>query len=154
MRSLFVALLVLALISACKTKTIVERPIDEYYFDGRTKFFKAIDLTAAIEKAEVLGKPLMVEFEADWCLPCKIMSEEVFTDSQVSTILNRDFLNYKLDVEKGSGPNMKFLYGVDILPTFIVMDSHGIEVLRNNGSLIQTEMISYLNEALVLWKRP
>jgi len=150
-KKLLIGLLMLTFISACKTKAKVTKPSSEYYYDGNAKFYAGQDLIAAIDKAKLVGKPLLVEFEAEWCLPCKIMSEEVFTDPQVAKLMNEDFLNYKVDIEEGSGPNMKFLYNVEIMPTFIVMDFAGKEVIRNNGSLIQTEMISFLDEALIRW---
>lgn len=152
MKQVLYGFFIFTLCIGCKTKAEVPKVSSDYFYDGSVRFYKAMDLTAAIEKAEEINKPLLVEFEAEWCLPCKVMSEEVFTDRNVATLMNNGFLNYKLDIEKGSGANMKFLYGVEIMPTFIVLDFNGREVIRNNGSLIQTEMISFLDEALLRWK--
>lgn len=149
-----VILLLVVFTMSCKTKTEVVRPVKEKdtYLDGKMVFVKAIDLTAAMEIAEKKDKPLFIEFEADWCLPCQIMSEEVFTHQETADFFNDNFVSYKVDIEEGSGPNLKMLYGVNILPTLIFIDDKGRTLVRNDGSLMHSSLVTLANEALSKWE--
>jgi len=144
----------LAVISfSCKTpQVVVPEPEPDTYLDGKMVFQIADDLITALEIAEEKGKPLFVEFEADWCLPCKIMSEEVFTHQETAEIFNDNFVNYKVDIETQSGANMKMLYGVNILPTLLILDHKGKELARNDGSLMHKSLVNLANEAISNWE--
>ena len=150
---IFLLLMVLAACS-CNTQKQIDKPKPDKntYLDGKMVFIKAIDLTEAIETAEKKNKPLFIMFEADWCLPCKVMSDEVFTHKETADFLNKHFVNYKLDVEEGSGPNMKMLYGVNILPTLLFVDHKGRTLSRNDGSLMHNGLINLADEALSNWE--
>ena len=94
MRGLFIILLIGVSVSSCKTKQpVAVQPASDTYMDGKIVFQIADDLITALEIAEEKGKPLFVEFEADWCLPCKIMSEEVFTHQETADLFNENFVN-------------------------------------------------------------
>lgn len=98
-----------------------------FYYNGT--------LTEVIEKAELENKMVFIDFTADWCAPCKLMEEEVYTHPSVYDFYNNKFINYRLDIEKGNGPNIAFLYGVKTLPTLLFLDSKGREIHRHTGSV-------------------
>lgn len=153
MRFCVLLLLIVASFS-CNTKKEVAGSAMEKntYLDGKMIFTKAVDLTEAMEIAEEKNKLLFIEFEADWCLPCQIMSDEVFTHQETADFFNNNFVNYKVDIEKGSGPNLKMLYGVNILPTLIFTNSNGRTLARNDGSLMHNSLVNLANEALSKWE--
>ena len=120
MRLTFIVVLLALAASSCKAPKELVKPLEkDTYLDGQMVFIKAEDLTAALDKAMEKNKPLFIEFEADWCLPCKMMSEEVFTHKETADYFNENFVNYKVDVEEGTGPNLKMLFGVNILPCLL-----------------------------------
>ena len=105
MRLTFIVVLLALAASSCKAPKELVKPLEkDTYLDGQMVFIKAEDLTAALDKAMEKNKPLFIEFEADWCLPCKMMSEEVFTHKETADYFNENFVNYKVDVEEGTGP--------------------------------------------------
>jgi thioredoxin-related protein len=54
-----------------------------------TVFFEG-SLQAAKEKAKNESKILMLKFGAKWCLPCRFMDKNVFTDQQVIEVLTKN----------------------------------------------------------------
>jgi thioredoxin-related protein len=44
-------------------------------------------------------KKVFIDFYADWCMPCIKMNKEVFTDPEVSKILNEEYYAVKMDIE-------------------------------------------------------
>lgn len=146
-------LIIFASISACKSsKNIVqEEKISRYYFDGKVKFLNAKDMTEAIEFAEEMKKPLFVEFYTDWCLPCKMLSEQVFVSNDFANMYNANFINYKINAEDQHGANMKFLYGVQEVPTLIFVDHQGKEIERLVGTTHESTLMNSASRVLQNW---
>ncbi len=68
-----------------------------------------------------------------WCGPCKMMAEQVFPTKEAGDYFNKNFVNIKIDMEKGEGIDLMKKYGVSAFPTFLVLDSDGNEVGRVIG---------------------
>lgn len=59
-----------------------------------------------IRTAENQERMIFVDVHTDWCGPCKYMEKYIFTQTEVEEKYNKSFINYKLDAEKGEGPEM------------------------------------------------
>ncbi len=113
-------------------------------------FQKSNTLSAVLDKAAKENKVVFVDMYTTWCLPCKIMDENVFSDQGVGTFMNDNFINYKVDTEKGTGPNLRDLYGVLVYPTLLFLDAKGKVLVRKEGGVGHTELMNLGNEALSL----
>ncbi|MEM9819450.1 MAG: thioredoxin family protein [Bacteroidota bacterium] len=145
MKNLFVLLLIAGsfLLSNCSgSKAIVESP------KKGVQFADEATLSDVLEKAEKKGKLVFLDIYTDWCVPCKVMDEEVFSDQQVADFLNDKFISYKVDAEKGNGRNIAFLFQTQVYPTLLFLDHKGKVVVKNEGALSQSQLISMGNEAL------
>ncbi|SEM56042.1 Thioredoxin-like [bacterium A37T11] len=80
------------------------------------------DWKTILDSAKRVHKLVFVDVYTDWCGPCKLMDDEVFTRNEVSRFFNDHFISYKLDAEKGEGPALKTTYGVKVFPTYLFVD--------------------------------
>ena len=114
-------------------------PADEYanfYVD----FMRTDKLSVALAEAEAQDKMVFIDFYTSWCLPCKLMDEDVFTDRAFGDFMNERFVSVKIDAERGNGPNLAMLYGVQAYPTLLFLDSKGRVLAKKEGAAYQTEL--------------
>lgn len=52
------------------------------------------------ENAKIQKKPILMFFYTDWCIYCKKMNSEVFSDSEVSHYMNENFTSIRINPEK------------------------------------------------------
>lgn len=81
--------------------------------------------TEVLEKAQQEDKFIFVDAYTDWCGPCKRMDREVFTDQQVGTYYNAEFINVKINMEKGEGQSIARKYNVSQYPSFLFISGNG-----------------------------
>ncbi len=72
------------------------------------------------------GKPVIIDFYADWCLPCKELDAKTFSDAEVVDELDR-FVRLKADLTV-SNDQLTRQYGIIGVPTIAFMDAKGQEV--------------------------
>ncbi len=89
---------------------------------------------ASLDLAISAKRPAIVEFSADWCLPCVEMEHSTFTDPDVLREAAR-FSMLQADVTESSDANDLLLeeFGVLGVPTIIFYDGAGREVDRVVG---------------------
>ncbi|MFW6366978.1 MAG: thioredoxin family protein, partial [Spirochaetota bacterium] len=49
------------------------------------------DFDAGLKKSRASGKPMIVDFYADWCSWCKVMDEKTFSNPGIRKILKDKF---------------------------------------------------------------
>lgn len=83
---------------------------------------------AALDAARTAGKPAVIDFTADWCIPCKELDSRTFSDRDVAAELQR-FTRIKADVTQNNEANQSLLqrYGVVGPPTVLFLDANGRE---------------------------
>jgi len=86
-----------------------------------------------LEQAKEEDKIVFVDAYTDWCGPCKKMSKQVFTSKKVGKFYNDNFINVKVDMEKGPGPSLGQNYNVFVYPTLLFVDGFGSLVHRVAG---------------------
>lgn len=88
------------------------------------------DFTAALEQAGREGRPVLLDFGAAWCPPCRAMARDVLPDARVARALE-GFIAVKLDADREAELARKFRVGP--IPVYIVLDAGGREVHRFEG---------------------
>jgi thiol:disulfide interchange protein DsbD len=79
--------------------------------------------------AAVSGKPSVIDFTADWCLPCLELDRRTFSDPRVREALSRRSL-FKADMTRAAAPEVLALaqkHRILGVPTVIFLDADGRE---------------------------
>jgi thioredoxin:protein disulfide reductase len=88
----------------------------------------------ALAKANAEGKPVLIDFGAEWCAACKKLEHQTFPDPNVRSEAQR-FVTLRVDATDDEDVNINKLkdkYKVVGLPTVIMLDKNGKEAVRFN----------------------
>lgn len=86
-----------------------------------------------LEKAKAENKNIFVDAYTDWCGPCKMMVKNVFPLPEVGAFYNRNFINYKLNMEKGDGVDFARTFQVGVYPSYLFFNAEGRMLHRTVG---------------------
>ena len=112
---------------------------------GQGVEFNKMKWSEALASAKEENKLIFVDAYTTWCGPCKQMDARVFPSKKLGAYFNKNFINVKLDMEKGDGLEVKNIYEVGVFPTFLFVAGDGRLVHRKVGYLGVKEL---LNEAV------
>lgn len=90
------------------------------------------DDEAILAEAKAAGQPVLIDFGASWCAPCKKYETVVFADAAVFAELQAGFVSIKFDVSEDTDENLALQkrYDAESLPTVILLGPDGREVRR------------------------
>lgn len=94
------------------------------------------------------GQPVVIDFYADWCVPCKELDVITFTDKNVIEESKR-FRRYKIDLTSTGSEETQLAmkkYSIVGVPTVILFDSNGSEVKRITSFVNPEEFLKILKE--------
>jgi thioredoxin:protein disulfide reductase len=83
-----------------------------------------------LQEAQSLKRPVIIDFYATWCTPCRELEDITFHDASVVKQAESDFIMVKVDVTKAGNPLHERLlqeYGIKGVPTIVFLDANGKE---------------------------
>ncbi len=132
---IYSAFLFAIVLASCSTnKNVVGKSASFYEFDETSK------LSFILEQASSRNKLVFLDFHASWCLPCKVMDEQIDRDPTLKRAIKEDYITYKVDGEAGVGPDLMVIFAVKAFPTYLFLDPGGKVLGRQEGTMSNQEL--------------
>jgi thioredoxin-related protein len=110
--------------------------------------FRTLSYQEALNAAKAENKLVFIDFYTDWCGPCKLMVREVFPQKQVGDYFNAHFVCIKINGEKGEGIDLVKKIGLNVYPTFLIVNPDGNEVGRFEGYRPADQFVEDINHLI------
>jgi len=109
--------------------------------------FEEGNFRSILAKAKKENKLVFIDAYAVWCGPCKLMVKNIFPLKPVGDYYNANFVNAKIDMEKGEGIDLAKKYNVKVFPTYLFINGDGEEVHRTIGYVEEKDFIQFAMDA-------
>ncbi|MDE5613001.1 MAG: thioredoxin family protein, partial [Odoribacter sp.] len=101
-------------------------------------------LKEVLEQASLEERYVLLDFYQDG-QTARLIDEKVFSRKEVGDCLNKFFINYRIEMDKGEGPKLARRYGVIVPNVAIVLDKDGV-VRHRISNLMNGNFIEQVNE--------
>jgi len=145
MKNVFFVLSILSILTfSCNRNSKIEKKVQK---EGIT-FMESETFQTVLERAERENKLVFLDMYTDWCMPCKMMDEDVFPDKELGEFMDKNFISYKSNAEKGNGVTLATIFNVRYYPTLLFLDTKGHELERKEGAMFHREIREMAKRAL------
>jgi thiol:disulfide interchange protein len=108
----------------------------------------------AAAAARTSGKPILYDFTAEWCAPCKMLDRDGWADSRIAALVNDSFVAARIvDRTREDGKNERWIdelqqrYRVNAFPTLVVAAPDGREIAIAQGFNGKERLVAFLEGA-------
>lgn len=107
---------------------------------NETSLVRWVGIDEGLRLARATGKPLLIDFTAEWCQPCHVLEAEVFRNADLAKRINERFVAVRVtdrQQEEGRNPprveELQQRFAVRGFPTVIVAGADLVERARMEG---------------------
>ena len=146
--TILLVLVVMTLTSSCNKKEGNEKDLSI----KEIHWIENIDEAFAL--AQEHNKPLMIDFTATWCPPCRMMEDSTFTNPYVIKIADA-FITVRIDVDKQGDVANQFQsnagkYGGIGIPNILFLDKNKNELKHPIGFKNPEALIAIMDSVLTM----
>ena len=102
------------------------------------------DFKTAQAEAHRTGKPILLDFSADWCGPCQEMRRTTWSDANVANALH-DYIPMQANVD--ANPELAAQFQVRTIPHLVVVNSRGAILKFTEGEMGPIQFLHWLGRA-------
>lgn len=113
-------------------------------------------IAGAEERARQQHRAVLYDFTADWCPPCRLMQQEVFSDPEAAREIDRLYVPVRvLDRAREEGHNLALVdslqkrFRIDSFPTLVIVPTDGRPPIVTAGYEGKSKTIQRLRAAAV-----
>jgi thioredoxin-related protein len=114
-----------------------------FLFLACLSFVYANDLDAALKKADLENKLVLVEITRDFCPYCERMEKSVLSKADVKALIKKKYIFLKLNLSHDEIP---YIFTSKLTPTFYFLNTKGEVLEELMGLMKKSDFIFYLNE--------
>ncbi|ACU08342.1 putative disulphide-isomerase [Flavobacteriaceae bacterium 3519-10] len=100
-----------------------------------------------LAKAKSQKKLVFMDAFAVWCGPCKMMEKNIFPLPAVREYYNANFINARIDMEKGEGIGIAQRYGIRSYPSYLILNGDGEVVKQTYGYMGEEPFLAFAKQA-------
>lgn len=154
--TLGITLALLWAVGACGKPSEQEGAPKEVRATGPAASVPWLGVNEGLKRARETGKPVVVNFYADWCGWCRKMDAEVFRDREVAGALERGYVPVQVRTDRDAGEVIRYrnhtltlreftmMLGVQGLPTVVFLESDGALITKIPGFIEKPMFLSLL----------
>jgi thiol:disulfide interchange protein len=142
------SVLLLVLIAAALFR-IVTAALDRSTEGGGLVRWTAAESAGATARAS--GKPILYDFTAEWCAPCRVLDAQGWSDSEVAALVNSSFVPARVvDRVREEGKNPAWIdelqrrYRVGAFPTLVIAAPDGAPIAVSQGFAGKESLVEFL----------
>lgn len=107
-----------------------------------------------LAKAKAENKLIFIDIYTSWCGPCKMMAKDIFPLESVGEVFNKNFINFKIDAEKGEGIQIAKTYKVNAYPSYLFVSGDGVLYYTSLGAMPEANFLQEADNALTEFGDP
>jgi thioredoxin-like negative regulator of GroEL len=99
------------------------------------------DYASALRESRATGKPMLLDFTAEWCGPCQDMRRTTWSDPAVAHAL-RGYVPVQINLD--AHPDLATQFGVSAIPHLVIVGNDGSVVSAEEGELSPEQFQQWL----------
>ena len=104
---------------------------------------------APFTEAKRLQRPVFLSLSAVWCHWCHVMDETTYSDTEVITFINENFIPVRVDADMR--PDIDSLYNQGGWPSTLVLTPEG-NIVLGSTYILQEDMVSWLKNGIAAFR--